>query len=63
MTAIESFERILNKIDEKQKKIPKELKDYFHTIENLTEDDYTTYLDEASGENIIVWEDSFNENI
>ena len=63
MTAIESFEKILNKIDEKEKKIPKELKDYFHTLENLTADDYTTFLDEASGENIILLGEYFNANI
>ena len=60
MTAIEGFEKILNKIDVKEQKIPKELKEYYHTIEKMKEEGYTTFLDEASGESIIVWEADFN---
>jgi hypothetical protein len=60
MTAIEGFEKILNKIDRKEKKIPKELKQYYHTIANLKEDDYITFLDEASGEDIIIREVDFS---
>jgi len=60
MTAIEGFEKILNEIDEKQQKIPKELKEYYRTIEKMREEGYTTFLDEASGESIVVWEADFN---
>jgi len=55
VTEIEKIELTLKRIDEKAKTIPKELKAYLHTVENLQEDEYLTFLDEAGGEEIIIW--------
>jgi len=54
MTGIERIELTLKRIDEKAKTMPKELKAYLHTVENLQDDEYITYLDDAGGE-IIIW--------
>ena len=64
MTEIEKIELVLKKIDEKAKTMPKELEAYLHTLDNLMDDDYIAYLDEASGEDIIIWNDiNWEENI
>jgi len=55
---------VLKDIENKEKKIPKELKEYYRTMEDLKDEDYPTFLDEASGEqHIIIWEEGFNASI
>jgi len=45
----ESLDKILDDIAIKDKNMPKHLRQYFHTIENIEEDDYTIFLDESEG--------------
>jgi hypothetical protein len=40
----------LDKIADNEKDLPKELRQYFHTIDNLTDDRYVVFLDESEGD-------------
>ena len=57
-TELMSLDAILDDIVAKNKKLPKHLKDYLHTIENIHEDGYTVFLDESE----VLFNEGFSQN-
>lgn len=46
---MKSIEEVLDHIADKEKKMPKDLQRYFHTVASIEEDGYIIYLDEGEG--------------
>jgi mRNA-degrading endonuclease HigB of HigAB toxin-antitoxin module len=49
MTDRTDLEIVLNDIAKKEAAMPRELKNYFHTVDHIQEDGYIVFLDESEG--------------